>query len=58
MSPDDPVFDEIEEVDDDLDDLEEESVYCTCGHLNEDHLDFENECCECECESFKPQEVD
>ena len=30
MSPDDPIFDEIE------------SVYCTCGHLNEDHLDFEN----------------
>ena len=46
MSPADPIFDEIE------------SVYCTCGHLNEDHLDFENECCECECESFKPQEVD
>lgn len=42
MSPDDPVFDETE-------------VYCTCGHLDEDHVEYEAECTKCECTSFKPQ---
>ncbi len=46
------------ELDDDLDELEIESEYCTCGHLSEEHVDFESECTECECESFKPQEVE
>ena len=41
---------EIEEEDND-----NNLIYCTCGHLDVDHVEYEEECmaCDCSCEKFE-----
>jgi hypothetical protein len=31
-------------------------LICECGHGEEEHIDYVNECCECECSEFKENE--
>lgn len=31
---------------------EKEST-CTCGHLQEDHIEYKDECCICECTEYQ-----
>lgn len=57
---------ELEEYDDDgfidneadnNDDYEsEEVILCECNHEQEDHIDYMNECCYCNCQKFRPKE--
>jgi hypothetical protein len=36
-------------------DLEYSECICSCGHVKEDHIDYENECCYCDCSSYKEE---
>lgn len=43
--------------DDDFPNEDECADECaTCGHMRESHVEFANECCECECVEFKEPE--
>jgi hypothetical protein len=52
------LFVEALDYDDNYDDGDDE-VYncdelCACRHIREDHVEYVGECCNCDCQNFRP----
>jgi hypothetical protein len=37
---------------------EDPEAKCTCGHWQEDHIEWHEECCMCDCPKFELREED